>query len=105
MKKLLNILLLIFFFMTIMVPVTGIHVHKLSSLIFLLLSTIHTFIYRNKLGTKRWLLYIVIVVSFISGIFGMILEHCPYVLLFHRALSIILVFFLAIHIFVFHKKL
>ena len=35
----------------------------------------------------------------------MILDHIPMVLIFHRAISIALVFFLAIHIYVFHRKL
>lgn len=46
-----------------------------------------------------------IAVSFATGPVGMILDHIPVVLLFHRAVSIVLAIFLAIHIFVFHKKL
>ena len=105
MKKVLNIALLISFVVTIMVPLTGIHVHKLASVLFLLLNIVHTVIYRGKLGAKRWLLLATIVVSFVSGLFGMILDQFPVVLILHRAISIALVFFLAIHIFVFHKKL
>ena len=105
MKKLLNILLLISFLVTIMVPLTGIHIHKLASVLFLLLSIVHTFLYRRKLGTKRWLLLSLIVLSFATGLFGMILDQFPIILIFHRCISIALVFFLAIHIFVFHKKL
>ena len=104
MKKALNIALLIGFIVTIMVPLTGVHIHKLASVIFLLLSLAHTIVYRRKLGPKRWLLLITIVVSFVTGLFGMILDHIPMVLISHRAISIALVFFLAIHIFVFHKK-
>ena len=37
MKKSLNILLLISFVLTVMVPVTGIHIHKLAATVFLLL--------------------------------------------------------------------
>lgn len=105
MKKILNIALLISFIFTIMVPLTGIHMHKLASVIFLLLSIVHTIIYRKKLGVKRWLLLAAILISFLTGLFGMILDHIPTVLILHRAISIALVFFLAIHIFVFHKKL
>lgn len=104
MKRLLNILLLISFILTIMVPLTGEHIHKLASTVFLLLSIVHTVTYRNKLGARRWLLLAAIILSFVSGVFGMILEHIPVVLIFHRALSIGLVFFLAIHIFVFYRK-
>ena len=105
MKKILNIALLISFIFTIMVPLTGIHMHKLASVIFLLLSIVHTILYRKKLGVKRWLLLAAILISFLTGLFGMILDHIPTVLMLHRAISIALVFFLAIHIFVFHKKL
>ena len=105
MKKFLNIALLISFLVTIMVPLTGVHIHKLASVLFLLLSIVHTIVYRKKLGTKRWLLLGLIVFSFATGLFGMILDQLPIILILHRCLSIILVFFLAIHIFVFHKKL
>ena len=105
MKKLLNLALLISFIVTILVPLTGIHMHKLASVLFLLLSIVHTIAYRKKLGAKRWLLLGLILISFASGLFGMIFDHIPIVLILHRAISIALVFFLAIHIFVFHKKL
>lgn len=103
MKKLLNIALLISFIMTVMVPLTGIHVHKMVSVIFLLLSIVHTFLYRKKLGAKRWLMLAMIVISFATGLIGMILDQFPIILILHRAFSIAVVFFLAIHIFVYHK--
>lgn len=105
MKRFLNIALLISFLVTIMVPLTGVHIHKLASVLFLLLSIAHTIVYRKKLGAKRWLLLGLIIISFATGLFGMIFDHIPIVLILHRAISIALVFFLAIHIFVFHKKL
>ena len=105
MKNVLNIALLTSFVVTIMVPLTGIHIHKLSSVLFLLLSIIHTVTYRRKLGTKRWLLLGLIIVSFATGLFGLILDQFPFVLILHRVISIAVVFFLAIHIFVFHRKL
>lgn len=105
MKKLLNFALLITFAATVMVPLTGIHLHKLASVFFLLLSLVHTIVYRRKLGLKRWLLLGTTVISFATGLFGMILDHIPLVLILHRAISIALVFFLAIHIFVFHKRM
>ena len=105
MKKFLNIALLVSFVVTLLVPLTGIHIHKMASVIFLLLSLVHTVIYRKKLGLKRWLLMGSILISFASGLFGMILDQIPMVLILHRVISIMLVFFLAIHIFVFHKKL
>lgn len=105
MKKLLNLALLISFLVTVMVPLTGIHIHKLASVLFLLLSIVHTVVYRRKLGVKRWLLLGLIVISFATGLFGMILDQFPVILILHRCICIALVFFLAIHIFVFHKKL
>lgn len=104
MKRFLNIALMTSFLVTVMVPLTGIHIHKLASAVFLLLSIVHTVIYRKKLGAKRWLLLGLIVISFASGLFGMILDQFPIILILHRCISIALVFFLAIHIFVFHKK-
>ena len=105
MKKALNIALLVSFIVTIMAPLTGIHIHKLASVLFLLLSIVHTIVYRKKLGVKRWLLFWLIMISFATGLFCMILDRGPIILILHRCLSIALVFFLAIHIFVFHKKL
>lgn len=105
MKKLLNIALMFSFVMTILVPLTGIHIHKMASVIFLLLSIVHTITYRKKLGVKRCLLLGSIVISFATALLGMILDQFPIILILHRCISIALVFFLAIHIFVFHKKL
>ena len=105
MKKILNIALLISFIVTVMVPLTGVHIHKMASVLFLLLSIAHTIMYRKKLGAKRWLLLALIVTSFATGLFGTILDQFPITLILHRCISIALVFFLAIHIFVFHKKL
>lgn len=105
MKKLLNIALFLSFVLTVLVPLTGTHIHKLASTFFLLLSAVHTLIYRRKLGFRRWLLLALVVVCFATGLFGMILDAYPLVLISHRAISISAVFFLAIHIFVFHKKM
>ena len=103
--KILNILLLITFILTIMVPVTGIIVHKLASTLFLLLCLIHTFLYRKKMNAKKYIVLVMTIIAFVSGIFGMIYEEIPWILAAHKATSILLVFGLAIHIFVFHKRL
>ena len=105
MKKLLNIALLISFVLTVVEPLTGIIVHKLASTLFLLLCIVHTVAYRKKLGMKRWLLLGLVILSFATGLFGMILDRYPIILVLHRCVSIEVVFFLAIHIFVFHRKL
>ena len=104
MKKILNYALFITFVLTIMVPLTGVHIHKLASTLFLILSIIHTHIYRKKLNARRWGLLLLIIISFATGLFGMILDHIPLVLILHRVISIAIVFFLAIHTFIFHKK-
>ena len=105
MKKALNFALFISFIVTVLVPLTGVHIHKLASTLFLLLCIGHTIVYRRKLGAKRWLLLAVTVTSFASGLLGMIWEQFPIILTLHRCISIALIFFLAIHIFVFHKRL
>ena len=105
MKKTLNIALLISFIVTIMAPLTGVHVHKMASVLFLMLSIVHTIVYRKKLGVKRWLLFGLIMISFATGLSGMMLDKFPIILILHRCISIAVVFFLAVHIFVFHKKL
>lgn len=105
MKKVLNIALLISFVVTIMVSLTGVHIHKMASVIFLLLCLVHTIVYRKKLGAKRWLLLGLIVISFATGLFGVILDQLSLILILHRCISIAVVFFLAIHIFIVHKKL
>ena len=104
MKKLLNILLLITFIVTNMVPLTGVHVHKLASALFLILSVVHTIIYRKKLGVKKYLLLGIVIIAFMSGLFGMIFEQYAIILTLHKVISIASVFFLAIHIFVYHKR-
>lgn len=104
MKKALNTALLISFIVTIMVPLTGIHIHKLASIIFLLLSVVHTLAYRRKLGAKKYLLLALVIVSFATGLFGMILDQYPVILVLHRVISIAVVFFLAIHIFMYHRR-
>ena len=49
MRRVLNYLLAISFVLTIMVPNTGIIVHKLASTLFLVLALIHVFLYRKRL--------------------------------------------------------
>lgn len=105
MKKALNIALLISLIVTIMVPLTGVHVHKLASVLFLLLSIVHTIVYRKKLGAKKYLLLALVIISFATGLFGMILDQFSIILTLHRCITITVVFFMAIHIFVYHRNL
>lgn len=101
----LNYLLLISFIVTNFVPLTGIAVHKMASAIFLLLCIVHTIVYRKQLNGKRWLMLGLVVVAFLSGLFGMIFAEISLILALHKVISIGCVFALAIHIFVFHRRL
>lgn len=99
-KTTLNFFLFISFIVTVLAPLTGVHVHKMASTLFLLLTIVHTIAYRRTLGTKKYLLLCTVVIAFASGLLGMIFMQIPGILLLHRAISIVSVFFLAIHIFV-----
>lgn len=105
MRKILNYLLAISFIVIILVPITGIMVHKLASTLFLLLALIHVFLYRKKVDYKYVLVVVLTIVSFILGILGLVLVEYPIVLVLHRTISIVLVCLLAIHIHRFHRRL
>ena len=105
MRRVLNYLLAISFVVTIMVPITGIIVHKLASTLFLVLALIHVFLYRKRLDYKYVLVIVLTIVSFVLGILGLVLVEYPIVLVFHRTISIVLVCLLAVHIYRFHRRL
>ena len=105
MKRAVDFGLLVSFIVTVLVPVTGIPVHKAASTLFLILTIVHAISNRRALGKKRWLLLALVAGCFVTGLAGMILEQFPLILTLHRALSIGAVFFLAIHIFVFRRRL
>ena len=105
MKRILNYLLAISFILTIMVPITGIIVHKLAATLFLILALIHVFIYRKRLDLKYILIIVLTIVSFVLGILGLIMIEYPIILVLHRTISIVLVCLLAIHIYKFHRRL
>ena len=101
----LNYLLIITFVLTNLVPLTGIALHKLSSVLFLLLCIIHTVKYRKRLQRKRIVLLGIVIHAFLSGLFGMIWDEIPLILAAHKVISIGSVFVLAIHIFIFHRRI
>lgn len=101
MKKALNVLLMITFVVTLLVPLTGVVVHKMASLLFLLLCLVHTALHWRALNARRGAVLGLVLASFLTGLFGLIWEEIPMVLGLHKAISIAVVFFLAIHIFVF----
>ena len=105
MRRVLNYLLAISFVLTIMVPITGIIVHKLASTLFLVLALIHVFLYRKRLDYKYILIIGLTIVSFVLGILGLALVEYPIILTLHRIVSIVLIFLLAIHIYKFHRRI
>ena len=105
MKWILNYLLAISFIVTILVPITGIKIHKLASTLFLVLALIHVFIYRKRLDLKYILIIVLTILSFVLGILGLIMVEHPIMLTLHRTVSIVLIILLAIHIYKFHKRL
>ena len=105
MRRVLNYLLAISFVLTIMVPITGIIVHKLASTLFLVLALIHVFLYRKRLDYKYILVIVLTIVSFVLGILGLVMIEYPIVLTLHRTISIVLVCLLAIHIYRFQRML
>lgn len=105
MRRVLNYLLAISFVLTILVPITGIKVHKLCSTLFLVLTIIHFFTYRNRLNYKYYLIITLTIVSFVLGILRLIMIEYPMILALHKTVSIVLVCLLAIHIYKFHRRL
>ena len=103
-RKILNFLLLLSFAATLLVPVTGIIVHKMASTVFLLLCIVHAVINRKRMDKKKYGVLAAVLLAFLSGIFGMIFEEIPLILAMHRLIAIACVFFLAIHIYIWHKK-
>ena len=104
MKRILNGLLLISFVLTILVPLTGILIHKLSSTLFVILCFMHLLVYRQKMNLRRWLLLGLVLVSYITGCFALIGESNQAVLILHRLMSAGVIFCMGIHIFLYHKK-
>lgn len=105
MKKLLNYALLLSFALTVFVPITGVHLHKVASTLFLQLCAVHTLVYRKQLQVKRYLLIALVLACYLTDVLGMIFDEIALLLTMHKVLSILSIFFLAIHIFVFHKKM
>ena len=104
MKRILNTLLFLTFILTLLVPITGVHIHKLASVIFLILCLVHTGVYWKKMNIFRFFVLGLIFEVFLTGLFGMIFKQYPIILSIHTISSIAVVFFLAIHIFVFKKN-
>lgn len=105
MKKIFHLALLISFIATLLVPITGIHIHKLASVIFLFLTIAHAIVWRKKMNTQRWLLIALVVACFFTGLFGMFLKQYPFIMTTHRVFSLAAIFFLAIHIYIYRRRI
>lgn len=103
--QILNVLLLVSFAVTLLVPLTGVIVHKMASAIFLLLCVVHTIAYRKRLKWKGAAMLGLVLLAFLSGLFGMIWDQAPFILTLHKVISIGCVLVLAIHIFVWRRRL
>ncbi|MBQ8598819.1 MAG: heme transporter CcmB [Oscillospiraceae bacterium] len=103
--KILNLLLLLSFVVTILAPLTGLIVHKLASALFLLLCIVHTLLYRKRLKVRSLALLALVFLAFFTGLFSLIFDEIPLILALHKVISIGSVFVLAIHIFIFHRHL
>lgn len=103
MKKLLSWLLAVSFVLTLLVPFTGLIIHKLASTVFLLLCLVHVLVCRQKMGAWRWALLGGVALAFGSGVLSLVFAALPWVLAVHKAVSISCVFFLAIHIFAYRR--
>lgn len=101
-KRIINIALLLSFILVFSVPITGLKIHKISSTIFLLLSIIHTLIYLKKINIKKILLLIIVLIVFISGIMSMFFDVWINI---HKFIGMISIMFIAIHLFIYHKKI
>ena len=104
-RKILNLLLLLSLAATLMVPFTGIIVHKMAATVFLLLCLVHTILNRNRMNKKKYGVLTVVVLAFVTGIFGMVFDELPWILAAHKVISVAGVFILAAHIFINKYKL
>lgn len=103
-KNHLNIWLFISLVLTIMVPFTGIYVHKLAATLFLILTIMHIYLNRKKLKAQKYLLLATLFISYISGIFVMIFDEYTFILTIHKVFTILLVIAVAVHILMFIKN-
>lgn len=103
MKKLFYGLLLGSFLLTLAVPLTGLVVHKLASTVFLVLCLVHTVQCRQKMGWRRIALLGAVILTFISGVCSLVFAQLPLVLALHKVISMVCLFFLAIHIFAYQR--
>ena len=82
--RILNYILWSSFVVTMLAPITGIHIHKVASTIFLLMCFVHTLKHKEKLNAKRWGILCLIILAFVSGIVGSIYDEYELLLNLHK---------------------
>lgn len=102
MKKVWNYLLCMSLILTMLVFITEIWIHKLAATVFVVLCIYHCVKHKNRFNIKYILLFILVLICFVSGIVGMV--SSPY-LIFHKVMALLLVCFLVVHVYMFHKSL
>lgn len=105
MKRIVIYAMLVCFLLTMIEPFTCIYVHKLAAALLFIFALVHTAMYRNKLGKREAQLLAIIIACFFTGLFGIILDQYATLLNFHEVVSIAFVWFLAIHFFIFRRRL
>ena len=105
MKRILHFLLAASGLLTLLVPVTGVVVHKLAATVFLLLCAVHAVQLRKKLRGRSLAMLAVVALAFVSGLFSLIFSDLPLVLAAHKLISLACVAGLAVHVVRFHRRL
>ena len=102
MKKLFYLALGLSFLLTCAVPLTGLLVHKLASVVFLLLCLGHVVACRRRMTPRRWGLLALTLGAFVSGAPAMMQGGTMTAV--HKLLSLALLAFFAIHAFIYWRK-
>jgi hypothetical protein len=80
-------------------------IHKVLSTLLILLIIIHTFVNFKDMNAKRWALFILAILAFVTGIFAMIDSTSSWGSPTHKAVSLLFICGTACHLFVYHKKM
>ena len=80
-------------------------IHKLFSTLLILLMIIHTLVNIKDMNTKRWALFILAILSFVTGMFAMIDSTSTWGSPLHKVVSLLFICGTACHLFVYHKKI
>lgn len=95
--------MIIIMLLTLFVPLTGIHIHKVMGTFFLLFCIIHIIKTRRKFTLSKFYLLILVLVSFITGVFAYIYD-LEIIKSIHTILAILMIAFVGIHIYIYHRR-